>query len=357
MNDDVLERAARVYAEALDRPPGERLAFVSKACEGEPELLDEVRALLDRAADADDFAEGLVGRVDAVSSLTADNDGTIGAAGDSIGPYRLVEPLGFGGMSTVWRAERADGRFEGEVAVKLLSLGRGRSLPRSFDREAHHLAKLAHPSIARLIDAGVRSDEVPFLILELVEGQSIDRYCDERELTIEQRIRLFISVIDAVAHAHARLIVHNDIKPSNVMVTESGNAKLLDFGIATLLSESDVGGDAALTPDFAAPEQFTDASITTASDVYALGLVLYLLLAGANPRSLRDTTTFDELRERATESPPPLVTTVSTSEGDTGTISKLAGQRRASPARLLKTLRGELDDIVRKALSVDPLER
>ncbi len=356
---DLLERAARIYAEALERPPDERDEFVAQACEQDPALRREVEAFFDQAAEAAEFADALVGRADAISpfvSASVDKNKQIGAAGESIGPYRLIEPLGQGGMSTVWRAERADGLYEGEVAVKLLS--RGVSLLKGFDREAHHLAKLTHPNIARLVDAGVRDDDVPFLIIDLVDGQEIDQYCDDHSLTIEQRVRLFITVIEAVAHAHSRLIVHNDIKPGNVLVTAGGEAKLLDFGIATLLSDSEGGRSAALTPDFAAPEQFVDAGVTTASDVYALGLVFYQILTGTNPRSLGGVTTIDGLREKATESAPPLADTLTRLEADgSKTITVVAGQRRASPTRLVKTLRSELDDIVRKALAVEPRER
>ena len=204
--------------------------------------------------------------------------------GQIVGAYRLISLIGQGGMGSVWLAARCDGRFEGRAAVKLLNIALlGRAGEERFRREGNFLAKVTHPHIARLIDAGLSSGGQPYLVLEHVDGQTIDRYCDEQALGIDARIRLFLDVLEAVAHAHANLIVHRDIKPANVLVSVDGRVKLLDFGIAKLLEDdsewSDSGiaktsaltreGAAPLTPEYAAPEQLAQGPVTTATDVRA----------------------------------------------------------------------------------------
>ena len=214
-------------------------------------------------------------------------------AGAQLGAYRLLEPIGHGGMGSVWLAERSDGRFQGRVAVKLLNAALvGHAGEDRFTREGNILARLAHPQIAHLIDAGVSPVGQPYLVLEHVDGEEIDRYCNTRQLGVDARVRLFLDVLAPVAHAHANLVVHRDLKPSNVLVTADGRVKLLDFGIAKLL-EPDGGtgeltlltreGASVLTPAYAAPEQVTGAPVTTATDVYALGVLLYVLLTGRHP--------------------------------------------------------------------------
>ncbi|HEY6620707.1 MAG TPA: serine/threonine-protein kinase [Steroidobacteraceae bacterium] len=213
--------------------------------------------------------------------------------GRQIGPYTISALIGQGGMGNVWLALRSDGRFEGRFALKFLRAflsqigGSGR-----FLREGKLLARLTHPNIARLIDAGMSSDGDPYLVLEYVDGVPIDQHCDSHLLSITARLQLFLEVLAPVAHAHANLVVHRDIKPSNVLVTESGDVKLLDFGIAKLLESDgkpkvDAGltreGGMALTPAYASPEQLTGGVVSVASDVYSLGTLLYLLLTGRHP--------------------------------------------------------------------------
>jgi eukaryotic-like serine/threonine-protein kinase len=265
------------------------------------------------------------------------------AAGHAVGAYTLLSPIGSGGMGTVWLAGRSDGRFERQVAIKFLSValaGRGEE---RFRREGRILARLTHANIARLIDAGVAPDGQPYLVLEHVAGTQIDRYCADRGLAVADRVRLFLRVLDAVAHAHANLIVHRDIKPSNVLVTADGGVKLLDFGIATLVDDDrsatrvptrDAG---AMTPSFAAPEQLTGGAVTTATDVYALGVLLYVLLADRHPAG------------EAAQLPAELVKAIV--ERDPGRPSSAAepGRRRA--------LAGDLDTAVLKALKKRPDER
>ena len=228
--------------------------------------------------------------------------------GQVVGAYRLNSLIGQGGMGSVWLAERCDGRFEGRVAVKLLNIALvGRAGEERFRREGNFLAKVTHPHIARLIDAGVSAVGQPYLVLEHVNGQPIDRYCDEQMMGIEARIRLFLDVLEAVAHAHANLIVHRDIKPANVLVSVDGEVKLLDFGIAKLITgDAQWGGSpvveagaltreggAPLTPEYAAPEQLAQGQVTTATDVYALGVLLYVLLSGQHPVGSRRPITRD----------------------------------------------------------------
>jgi tetratricopeptide (TPR) repeat protein len=212
--------------------------------------------------------------------------------GLEVGAYTLERPLGHGGMGSVWLAHRTDGRFEGRVAVKLMSPALlGSSGVERFRREGSLLARLAHPGIARLHDAGVAPTRQPYLVIEFIDGQPIDRFVADRSLSVEDRVRLVLQVLDALAHAHANLVIHRDIKPSNILVTADGVVKLLDFGIAKLLDATTGGGATELTvdggrpftPDFAAPEQFIGDPVTTATDVYSVGVLLYLLLAGRHP--------------------------------------------------------------------------
>jgi tetratricopeptide (TPR) repeat protein len=262
-------------------------------------------------------------------------------------------------MGTVWLARRSDGRFESDVAIKLLDSSLvGHAGEERFAREGSFLARLRHPHIANLIDAGVSPSGQPYLVLERVEGLHIDRYCDEQRLDVPGRIRLFLDVLEAVAHAHANLIVHRDIKPSNVLVSTGGAVKLLDFGIATLLA-SDTGardatmltreGGRALTPEYAAPEQMLDEPITTATDVYALGVLLYVLLCGRHPAA---SATSPAHLVRA------IVDAIPARPSDTAaSIDDAARVRSTTPERLRRTLRGDLDTIVAKALRKKPAER
>ncbi len=267
-------------------------------------------------------------------------------AGLVVGHYRLVEPIGQGGMGTVWLAARADGRYEGTVAVKLLNVALvNRAGQERFTREGQILARLNHPGVAHLIDAGMSPLGQPFLVLEHVEGEHIDRHCERHQLPIVARLLLFLDVLDAVAHAHANLVVHRDIKPSNVLVNTDGRVKLLDFGIAKLIEAESgthvdglsVDGGRVLTPHYASPEQVTGAPITVATDIYALGVLLYVLLGGRHPAG--DTSTPAELFKAIVDTDPPRLSEVA-----------------VSPTTR-RTLRGDLDNIVAKALRKNPAER
>jgi serine/threonine protein kinase/tetratricopeptide (TPR) repeat protein len=287
--------------------------------------------------------------------------------GGTIGAYRLIAPIGQGGMGTVWLAERADGRFEGRAAVKLLNLSLMGAKPsraeERFKREGSLLARLTHPNIARLIDAGVTPAGQPYLVLEHIDGRPIDQYCDDHALGVEARIRLFLDVLAAVAHAHANLVVHRDLKPSNVLVSDDGQVKLLDFGIAKLLQTDEdrvlTGeGGAALTPEFAAPEQVTGNQVTTATDVYSLGVLLYLLLGGQHPTGFGTRSPADLVRAIVDSEPPRLSDAVNSDTMETANVlTTNAGRRATTPEKLRRLLKGDLDTIVAKTLKKNAHER
>lgn len=266
--------------------------------------------------------------------------------GQAFGAYTLVHHLGAGGMGSVWLGQRNDGHFEGTAAVKLLSAALLSPAGASrFRREGTILARLKHPHIAHLIDAGVSEAGQPYLVLEYVEGEPIDRWCDEQNLDVPSRVRLFLDVLAAVAHAHSNLVVHRDLKPSNVMVSKDGRVKLLDFGIAKLLEGEDgtptqLTREAGLvfTPAFAAPEQVTGESVTTATDVYALGALLYLLLTGRHANGSPGSSPVNMLRAILETEPACLSSVV-------------------HDPHLRRELRGDLEIIVAKALKKRPEER
>jgi len=277
--------------------------------------------------------------------------------GRHVGPYRVLSLLGQGGMGSVWLAERADGLFARQVALKLVNpVLMGRQVTERFAREREILASLSHPHIARLFDAGFTDEGQPFLALQYVSGRSITVFCDERQLTVEERLQLFLQILSAVQYAHAHLIVHRDLKPSNILVTEEGEVQLLDFGIAKLLKEGEAReteltqlGGRALTPDYAAPEQIAGEPITTAADVYALGVIFYELLTGQRPYRLkRDSRGALEEAIIAADPVPPSHVALSES---------VAQARGTSSRRLTNALRGDLDTLATKALKKSPSER
>jgi serine/threonine protein kinase/tetratricopeptide (TPR) repeat protein len=338
---------------ALDLDDDARAHFQAELRREDPQLADDLEQLLDeqRTVVAEQFLEHIDFAPPIAPSL----------AGQTFGAWRLVEAIGQGGMGTVWRAERADGRFEGQAAVKLLNLSlMGDASPTQaeerFRREGSLLARLNHEHIARLLDAGVSPTGQPYLVLEHVDGLPIDRYCDERRLGVEARIRLFLDVLDAVAHAHANLVVHRDLKPSNVLVSNDGRVKLLDFGIAKLLESEAWGvlthdGVSVLTPEFAAPEQVTRRPVTTATDVYSLGVLLYVLLGGHHPAGEAFNSPAELVRSIVDTDPKRMSDAVVNSPSDAPEIPlRNAARRGTTPDRLRRLLQGDLDTIVAKAL-------
>jgi len=348
------QRVSPLLDELLELDAAGRAARLVALRTSDANLAAAVEEMLaqEDALDAEHFLEG--------SALSTEEPSL---AGRTLGAYTIERALGAGGMGSVWLARRSDGRYHASVALKLLNLALlGRGGAARFAREGEALARLAHPHIARLLDAGVAEGGQPYLVLEHVDGVPIDRWCDERRLDVRARIRLVLDVLDAVAHAHSNLVLHRDLKPSNILVTAEGQVKLLDFGIAKLLGGEDPAeapteltqaGGRAFTPDYAAPEQIQGAAVTTATDVYALGVLLYVLLAGVHPTARAGAAPVDRLRSVVETDPRPLSEAVP--EDDSGDAA--AAARGESSLRLGRALRGDLENICAKALKKEPAER
>ena len=304
-----------LFDQALALPAAEREAFLQKATDDEA-LRAEVLALLVSLDEDPAFLEEPVsGEALAAFAETLEDP----AAGTTIGAYRLIEKIAEGGMGVVYRGERIDGQFEHQVAIKVVHGGAGRGqahLVERFRHERQILASLQHPNIARLFDGGVAPDGRPYLVMELVDGVSIDTYVTNARLDVNSVLRLFLTVCEAVQQAHQQLVVHRDLKPSNILVTAQGHVKLLDFGIAKLLDEGATDatlltrtGVRPMTPEYASPEQIRGGQVTTASDVYALGVTLYQLLAGRRPYDLKALSP-SQVERLVCEDEPPRPSTV-----------------------------------------------
>jgi serine/threonine protein kinase/tetratricopeptide (TPR) repeat protein len=345
---------------AFELPVDARDAYLERACSGDPELRSRVDALLAADREAGDFLAAPLIRPSAPGLEAADPSPAAAAAvGQRIGPYRVLRELGRGGMGAVYLAERADGQFEQRVALKLIRRGMASDeILRRFLRERQILARLQHSNIARLLDGGLTADGQPWFAMEHVEGVAIKRYADERRLTIDERVRLFVGICGAVRHAHEAGVVHRDLKPSNLLVTAAGEVKLLDFGIAKLLEEGEEEGRAStrtgvrlMTPEYAAPEQIRGEPITPATDTYGLGVVLYELLTGHHPYREGPRDTPAEVEHRICHQEPPRP---SSRVGHAEAVSRA---RRTTPARLCRRLAGDLDNIVLRALEQEPARR
>ena len=324
----------------IDLPESEQAAYLTELQESAPETAAQIAAML-QARGQDAFADFLAG-----SPLPEAERPEASLAGRSVGVYIIDAQIGRGGMGSVWRAHRGDGRFDVTVAIKFVqALWQGGIGEQRFRMEGRLLGQLKHPNIAHLLDAGVLDGAQPYLVIEYVEGEQIDRYCARRELDLNGRVELFMSVLAAVAHAHSHLIVHRDLKPANVFVTGEGTVKLLDFGIAKLLGGAP--DDPALTkssmlpltPQYATPEQVLGQPVTTGTDVYALGLVLYVLLTGKHPVAANSTCSVEFIQSIVKQEAPPA-----------SAMASIPG----IPPRLLK---GDLDNILAKALKKSPAER
>jgi WD40 repeat protein/tRNA A-37 threonylcarbamoyl transferase component Bud32/TPR repeat protein len=342
--------------EALELPPEARSAWLASLAAREPRTATLLRQLfvLQSATHGDGFLED---RGPLLRQLVDTAEADPGLVGREFGPYRVLSLLGHGGMGSVWLAERVDGLFKRQVALKLVHPAlTGPTTAERFAREREILASLDHPNIAGLLDAGFASDGQAYLALEYVRGTPLTVYCDDHRLSLRARLALFRKVLSAVQHAHAHLVIHRDLKPSNILVSEDGEVHLLDFGIAKLLAEGEARetqltrlGGAALTPDYAAPEQIAGAPITTATDVYALGVMLYELLTGERPYRLgRDSR--GALEEAILRTDPAAPSHALISDGS-------AEARGTTPKKLARALQGDLDTITLKALKKSPRER
>jgi eukaryotic-like serine/threonine-protein kinase len=365
------QRIETLFAEAMGCPAHERARLLERACAGDPDLRTSLDRLLRAHDRADDFLQRFdTARAAALVDLGMAEDAGESAAGRTIGPYRIVREAGRGGMGVVYLAERADGQFRKQVALKVVPRGLepdGQAL-RRFREERQILASLDHPHIARLLDGGLTEDGLPWFAMEYVEGSRIDRFCDARCLPLEPRLELFLRVCDAVRYAHGKLVVHRDLKPSNILVTEDGTPKLLDFGVAKLLA-AEPGGEAPLTRtgvrpmtvEYASPEQIRGEPISTASDVYSLGVLLYELLTGRSPHRRADVPPHELERRVLEEEPERPSAAILRAPGGAADASRTPDQasraRAATPERLYHRLRGDLDAIALAALAREPARR
>ena len=329
------ERIETIYEGVLALPSDRRGRYVADACAGDPALRDEILAML--AADE-------TGATLAIERLVREDDPVSDPlVGTTIGPWRIVAAIGRGGSGAVYLVERCDGQYEQQAALKLLAPGvLSREAAARLAAERRILARLVHPNIARLIDGGLTTNGTPYLVMEYVEGQPLTVYSETRDLSIDARLRLFRVVCDAVQHAHRALVVHRDLKPSNIYVSQSGDVKLLDFGIAKLLGDDSLlpptqTGLRSLTPAYAAPEQLRGDAVTTAADVYGLGVVLYELLTGRRPHAIE---------------------TMSPAEAERAVLEKEPAPPSAvAPPSVAKRIRGDLDRICLMALRKEPERR
>jgi eukaryotic-like serine/threonine-protein kinase len=342
--------------DAFDAATQERAALVQRLHAQDPALAGHLQQMLHSEGLAN--GEGFLAAAPDTTGLSG------GAPGQRLGAYTLQELIAQGGMGQVWLARRTDGQYDGQVAIKLLAAAQldGQQTER-FRREGQILARMRHPHIAHIIDAGIADATAhgaaqPYLVLEHVQGQRLDVGCDALALGVHARLRHFIALLDAVEHAHRHLVVHRDIKPGNVLLSDEGQVKLLDFGIAKLLADDHNPAGAAtvtaragtlLTPGFAAPEQWAGEPITTATDVFALGVLLYVLLAGRHP-TLQEGSTMGQALHATLNTPAPRLSATPVS-------TALAAQRSTTPAGLRKQLRGDLDRVLAKALQINPALR
>ena len=344
--------ALRIARQALDVEPATREGFVTGRCGDDDALRERVVELLALIAEADE---------------DTDTSRTDPLLGTRLGPFLIVAPLGRGGTGVVYRAEREGDDFSQVVAVKLIRRGFDfGDIEARFLRERRILARLTHPHLARFIDGGVAADGRPWFALEYVEGMPITRWCDEQRLDLRQRVRLFLDACAAVQYAHAQLVVHRDLKPDNVLVDGTGAVHLLDFGIAGLLegdadddSATLVGTRRALTPEYAAPEQFGGGAVGVSADVYALGMILYRLIAGVLPYTV-DRGDFDAAARAARETAPaPLAQAMQRVVAVDGaaSIEQRLRTRRSSPGAYRRMVRGDLSRIIGKALAKEPERR
>jgi serine/threonine protein kinase/tetratricopeptide (TPR) repeat protein len=361
------DQVKELFALALERDPEERSSFLRQACAGDHSLLTEIESLLSSFEGAPAFLEDCP----AADLLAAQSRAM---AGKRVGAYRILREIGQGGMAVVYLAERADDLYRKRVAIKMLKPGTQKDeILRRFRNERQVLAALDHPSIVRLLDGGSTEEGLPYLIMEYVEGVRIDEYCDIHRLSITERLQLFRAVCLAVQFAHEALVIHRDLKPGNILITERGVVRLLDFGIAkvlhpqwspdTTLTRTDWR---LMTPEYASPEQVRGAAVTKATDIYSLGVLLYELLTGQRPYRVRQHSPLEIESHRYREEPEKPSVAVgrigekASRDGSTRTVitpALVAEARAIRPAELPHCLRGDLDTIVMKAMRSEPEHR
>jgi len=352
-------RVKELFHQALEREPAERNAFLDSACNGDGSLRAEVESMIACFEPAGSFIE--TPAFEFAAGLLA-NEEIESAAGQSVGPYRIIREIGRGGMGTVYLAARSDDQYHKQVAIKLIKRGMDTDfIVQRFRNERQILAHLDHPNIARLLDGGATDEGLPFFIMEFIDGKPIDEYCELKQLSIVDRLKLFLTVCSAVSYAHQNLVIHRDLKPGNILITADGSPRLLDFGIAKLLnpelSSQTIDHTATvlrlMTPDYASPEQVKGETITTASDVYSLGVLLFELLTGHRPYRLK-TKSPDEIERVICRQEP---TKPSESLADPGFHRSNSNGSRQLDLGDPKSLRGDLDNIVLMAMRKEPGRR
>jgi non-specific serine/threonine protein kinase/serine/threonine-protein kinase len=355
MTRDSWQKVKEILNHALELPGADRKAYLDASCD--PELRAEVESLLASHEEAGEFIEPAT-----VADGPPSGIDRLGIGAD-VGPYRVVQLIAEGGMGAVYQAVRVDDLYRKVVAIKVVRRGvHDDHALRHFDTERQILAHLDHPSIAKLLDGGTTPDGRPYFVMDFIAGTPIDEYCDTRRLTVRERLSVFLTVCSAVHYAHQNLVIHRDLKPPNILMTEDGQVKLLDFGIAKLLDPDALGLDQtlttmqALTPEYASPEQLIGAQITTASDVYALGVLLFRLLTGHRPYDL-SSRAMDELWQHIRQRPPrrPSKAVYANDEGVTPEM--VGSARRTKPERLERQIAGDLDNILLMALRKEPERR
>lgn len=363
------ERLQELFSQAVELPDDQREAFVNDETAGDAELRDELLDLL--ACDTGKATGPLTHALGAALDATT-RDRRRAMVGKVVGNYRLASVLGHGGTGTVYLGERADRQYSAQVAIKIVDSATVHGeLGMRFRAERQILASLNHPNIARLLDAGETEEGQPFLVMEYVHGESVDRYCDRAKLDLRERLELFLEICTAVQYAHQNLIVHRDLKPANILVTVEGQPKLLDFGIAKLLDVGEAAAmlaltrmnDRLLTPEYASPEQILGRSVTTASDVYALGVVLYELLTGLRPYVVPASASQLELERSICVTDPQRPSTAIRRAAETApaqgqpSMVAIALARGLTPDRLQRRLSGDIDAIIMRALRKEPQHR
>jgi len=346
MHNERWIRIGALFDEACALPSEKRVPFLQRACGDDDELFREIYSLILEDTDTHDLLDGV-----ALDSVTLMDE--LSRDGTQIGPYLLVRRLGVGGMGEVYLANRVDGLFEQQVAVKLIKRGMDSiAIVQRFESERQILARLQHPHIARLLDGGLTEDGLPYFAMEYVDGRPIDDYCDEQRLSVGERLALFSTVCKAVLYAHSNLIVHRDLKPENILVTEDGQVKLLDFGIAKVLAADEPSltrtGGRVLTPAYASPEQVLGEPVNTSTDIYSLGVILYELLAGQRPYRFDDPLVLVQAILSTEPDRPSNVVRRTTGEDDK--TQHISRNRKTQLDRLRRRLTGDLDTICLKAL-------
>jgi non-specific serine/threonine protein kinase/serine/threonine-protein kinase len=368
MNSDKWQKINELFHAAIERAPQERESFLKETCSADETLFQEVGRLVEAHDKAGDFIQEPA--LPNGFKLLSDENEKPPIAAQQFGVYKIIEEIGRGGMGMVYLAERADGEFAQRVAIKIIKRGMDtEEVLRRFRRERQILASLEHPNIARLLDGGTTEDGLPYFVMEYVEGEQIDRFCDSRGLSVAERLNLFRQVCAVVAYAHQRLVIHRDLKPSNIIISKEGEPKLLDFGIAKLMHAETGDGETIptakgmllMTPEYASPEQAQGLPVTTLTDVYSLGVILYELLSGRSPYQFKDYSPIEILLKKISgvEPPKPSDAAKETQENRDAETQSRKKIRKNQKSETLnpKSLRGDLDNIILKAMRKEPSER